>query len=277
MQHPYSLRKQRGQSAAEFLVFGSTILVTLFFGVMYLAKYADVKHATNQASRYAAFERALDPGRRVKSDDVIAQELRVRYFTHLQPIDNVTRTNDARAIQVPLWTQADGSPLLLDPADVSLSIQAAGHLERGVLGSVSGFWESRFRQTNHGIHRATVSAGLSEIGHFAADDPRRLALTIRSATAIGAGSYTSSGSTQGPNNTCPSVAGSVPHDRYLGSIGSALEFLLNTLQLESSELRWGIVKPDLVPEGSLVRNGDLQNWQNVAVAAQGSASPTVCP
>jgi hypothetical protein len=69
----------------------------------------------------------------------------------------------------------------------------------------------------------------------------------------------------------------VPHDRYLGSIGSALEFLLNTLQLESSELRWGIVKPDLVPEGSLVRNGDLQNWQNVAVAAQGSASPTVCP
>ncbi len=277
MQYPYSLRKQRGQSAAEFLVFGSTILVALFFGVMYLAKFADVKHATNQASRYAAFERALDPDRRVKSDEAIAQELRVRYFTNLQAVDNETRASDARATQIPLWSQADSSPLLPDPGEVSLNIEAAGNLERGVLGAVSGFWESRFRQTNHGIHRATVSAGLSEIGHFAADDPRRLALTIRSATAIGAGSYTSSGSTQGPNSTCRSVRGGVPHDQYFGFIGRALEFLLNTMQLERSELRWGIVKPDLVPEGSLVRNGDLQNWQNVTVAAQASASPTVCP
>lgn len=277
MQYPNALRRQRGQSAVEFLVFGSTILVALFFGVMYLAKYADVKHATNQASRYAAFERALDPDRRVKSDEVIAQELRVRYFTNLQPIDNATRANDARATQIPLWTQADGSPLLPDPADVSLNIEAAGNLDRGVLGTVSSFWEGRFRQTNHGIHRATVSAGLTEIGHFAANDLRRQALTIRSATAIGAGSYNSSGSTQGPNSTCRSVSGGVPHDRYFGFVGSALEFLLNTMQLERSELRWGIVKPDLVPEGSLVRNGDLENWQNVTVAAQGAASPTVCP
>lgn len=277
MHRQHFSRRQSGQSAVELLVFGSTVLLALFFGVIYLAKFADVKHATNQASRYAAFERALDPQRSVKSDAVIEQEVRVRYFTAARHIDNVTQVQDGHVEPIPLWSQADSTSLLTDYGQVTLQNEAAGSLGGSIVSGAGSFGAALFRQTNHGIHRATVSAGLTEIGHFPADDPRRLALTIRSATAIGAGSYNSSGSTQGPNNTCRSVSGGVLHDRYLGFIGSALEFLLNTIQLERSELRWGIVKPDLVPEGSLVRNGDLQNWQNVTVASQASASPTICP
>jgi hypothetical protein len=120
-----------------------------------------------------------------KSDEVIAQELRVRYFTHLRPIDNVTRTSDARAAQIPLWTQADGYSLLPDSGAVSLNFEAAGSLVGSIVSGVGSFGSALFRQTNHGIHRANVSAGLSEIGHFAADDLRwQVRLTQPSAIAM---------------------------------------------------------------------------------------------
>src|SRR5262245_24100839 len=69
---------QRGQAMSEFIA-AMALFIPLVFGVIYIGKYADIKHQAIQASRYAAMQRALDP-RRNRSDAAIQNETVARFF-----------------------------------------------------------------------------------------------------------------------------------------------------------------------------------------------------
>lgn len=263
--------RQAGQATTEFLVIAAAVLIPLFFGVYYLAKYADMKHATNQASRYAAFERSWDPASQVKTDAVIQDEVRVRFFSHKRDINFQDAPAQIAGAEVQLWRQANQQQLLRQYNDVQLARVAGGSLGGGIQTQVANFGATLFDQTNRGITNSTVTMEVAEVGHFAAADPRRLSLRIASTTAIGAGSWSASGSSSGPNSTCRSV-GRANLARLLQPVSSALGSVMS--QLESSRLTLGIIRPDLVPAGSLIQNGNTVSPQNVPVAAQSMAE---CP
>ena len=263
--------RETGQAMTEFLVIAAAVLIPLFFGIYYLAKYSDIKHATNQASRYAAFERSWDPDSQHKSDAVIQDEVRVRFFSHKRDIHYQDASSQIGDAEIQLWRQANQQLLLEDYDDVNLTQASGGSLGGGIQTQISNFGATLLGQKNHGITNSTVSMDVAEVGHFAAVDPRRLALTITSTTAIGAGSWSSSGSLSGPNSTCSSVANA--------SLGSYLERVYRFVKpvmdvLESSDLQIGLIRPDLVPEGSLIRNGNTSSPQNVPVGEQ---IKTNCP
>jgi uncharacterized protein (UPF0333 family) len=80
-----SFRTARGQATTEFLVM-LLVMIPLFIGVFYFARYANVKHSAIQASRYVAFERAWDPYQRAKNPSQLAEEARARFFMSGSPI-----------------------------------------------------------------------------------------------------------------------------------------------------------------------------------------------
>ncbi len=58
-------RLSRGQAMTEFLV-AMAVLVPIFFAISYLARYGDLQQRATQASRYAAFQRAMGSRVRLK-------------------------------------------------------------------------------------------------------------------------------------------------------------------------------------------------------------------
>ncbi|TMH76766.1 MAG: pilus assembly protein [Betaproteobacteria bacterium] len=70
--------KQRGQAMSEFVV-AMIAFVPLVLGVIYIGKYSDIKHQAIQASRYAAFERALDPHKH-EGGTTVQDETVARFF-----------------------------------------------------------------------------------------------------------------------------------------------------------------------------------------------------
>lgn len=69
----------RGQATLEFII-ACLVMVPMFFGIYYFARYSDIKQIGIQASRYAAFERTWDPTSIRKTDAVIQNEVRARFF-----------------------------------------------------------------------------------------------------------------------------------------------------------------------------------------------------
>ena len=255
----------------EFVVIAAAVLIPLFFGIYYVAKYADIKSSTNQASRYAAFERSWDPASQVKSDAVIQDEVRVRFFSHKREINYQDTPAQIAGAEVQLWRQANQQKLLKQYDDVKLAQADGGSLGGGIQTQVSNFGAMFFGQTNRGITNSTVTMDVAQVEHFPAGDPRRLALKIASTTAIGAGSWSASGSFSGPNSTCDGVATASLGDK-LQPIYSVVKPVMDVL--EGSDLQIGLIRPDLVPAGSLMRNGNTASPQNVPVNEQSRGN---CP
>jgi len=122
------LRSQRGQAMSEFIA-ALALFLPLFFGVVYIGKFADIKQQAIQASRFAAFERALDPSPGApESDQVIAEEARARFFTDgarnqgkLAFQDNTNGLTTAQTAPA-LWTDLSGAPLLQSYADPDIKV-----------------------------------------------------------------------------------------------------------------------------------------------------------
>jgi Flp pilus assembly protein TadG len=104
---------QRGQSTVEFVVI-ALALVPLLIGVTLLGKYLDLMNATEQASRYVAFEGASrNSSNTWKSDTELATEVRRRFFsTSAAPIKTNDSAGDFAAHRNPLWTDHTGRPFL---------------------------------------------------------------------------------------------------------------------------------------------------------------------
>lgn len=121
-------RLQRGQAMTEFAVL-ALALVPLFLLVPLIGQTADLVHATEAASRYAAFEAAVRyTGSTWTPDATLAADVRRRFFSHPDaPIKTGDVAGDFPAHRNPLWSDFAGRPLLPRFAD---SVNAATQIDR---------------------------------------------------------------------------------------------------------------------------------------------------
>src|SRR5262245_30461253 len=77
---------QHGKAMTAFVIVTMSVLLPLFFGVLYLGKLSDLKHGAIQASRFAAFQRAM--GNADERNDLIYEETRARFFVDPQQLNN---------------------------------------------------------------------------------------------------------------------------------------------------------------------------------------------
>ncbi len=97
-----SIKKQRGQGMVGFLVACVFVLVPLSVGMNYLSKVGDVRHKSQEAARYATWERTVwhqsssDYNR--KSDIEISREINQRVFSEQDKV--LDSTQDKRSVAV---------------------------------------------------------------------------------------------------------------------------------------------------------------------------------
>lgn len=125
--------RQRGQAMSEFII-ALVVLVPIFLAVSYLGRYGDLKQRAQQASRYAAFQRAMQPSSGQLADATIADQMRARFFLaptalakdgHLRSDDSAAKIKNDDG-QSPLWRDLAGKALLKDPSQVALQWADAG-------------------------------------------------------------------------------------------------------------------------------------------------------
>lgn len=116
-----------GQALAEFCVYLLAML-PLLLAVPLLGKYVDLVHASDQASRYVAFEAvAHDPLNGRLHDDQVSGEVARRFFNRLDaPLRSGERAVDSPAELNPLWVDHRLRPFLDDAGRlVSVTTRAA--------------------------------------------------------------------------------------------------------------------------------------------------------
>ena len=112
---------QSGQALAEFLVM-SGVLVAFLVLLPVIGKYQDISHATQMASRYVAFDAAMNGGGGHSFSNAadVETEVRRRFFAESDaPIKTRDVAGDFAAHSNANWTMPNGSPLLPRKADIS--------------------------------------------------------------------------------------------------------------------------------------------------------------
>ena len=122
---PSHCADQRGQALTEFLVL-AVALVPMFLLVPMIAKYQDLSHATQLASRYVAFD-AINRGGLAGDNAwsppaVLADEVRRRFYSNSDaPIKTGDVAGDFDANRNLFWRDPYGHPLIKSFSDVTLS------------------------------------------------------------------------------------------------------------------------------------------------------------
>lgn len=116
----------RGQALTEFLVV-ALALVPLFLLVPLIARYQDMGHSAQLASRYAAFDASWHNVMvsSWKDEAQLAAEVRRRFFGHpAAPIKTGDVAGEFTAHRNPFWVQPQGQPLMARFEDVDLTFGA---------------------------------------------------------------------------------------------------------------------------------------------------------
>lgn len=162
----------RGQGLVEFLVV-ALLLVPLFLLLPTIGKYFDIAHATQMASRYAAFDgmqRNSSTPDGWKPPAELAGEVRRRFFSNGDaPIKNGDIAGDFSAHRNPFWRDSQGNPLIRSTTDVHLSfgLDGKGASSAEGLGSASddtpfGLVPPIRDLPERGIYTANVSVDLAD-------------------------------------------------------------------------------------------------------------------
>lgn len=154
-------RRQSGQALTEFLV-AALAIVPLFLLIPLIAKYQDISHAAQLASRYAAFDATVNnPSTQgLKNPATLAQEVRRRFFSNIEaPI----RSNDAAgnflAHQNLFWRDPAGNALINDINAVGVTLAAAGTSGAQALPTV----RHAFDLPDRPLYRGAVSVPLANL------------------------------------------------------------------------------------------------------------------
>lgn len=154
---------QSGQALVEFLVV-AVALIPLFLLIPVIAKYQSIAHATQIASRYAAFDGLVrnDAQNTAKPLDQLQDEVRRRIFSNS---DAAIKTRDVagdfKAHQNLFWRTPDDRPLIAHFSDISLARSHEDAHDGPVLASKPGPFATGFGAA--GIGTAQVSVQLAKL------------------------------------------------------------------------------------------------------------------
>ena len=195
MKKPGATHLQRGQSLVEFLV-AMVFMIPLFLGVYYVSKYADLQQTTVQASRYAAFQRAMQPDEARLPTAEIEDKLRARFFTRGDAFGNGERLASSDSAnnlpssqgQVVFWRDLAGNPLLQSFGQVTLDFESEALTPWAAVANDQG--SMLYSQHNRPIQRANVEVSLMD--HLAGGQEP---LKIGASTATMGDAWSAEGST----------------------------------------------------------------------------------
>jgi hypothetical protein len=261
--HAASPRRQRGQALVEFLV-ATAALLPLVAGVVLVGRLQDLRAATLQSARYAAFGGALAG----TSSAGLQSEVRARFFTNP---DHVVRAADRRATPAgtnPHWTDvARAVPMIRAPADVAVQLSNArppGAAARAMTAATASV-DSVARLTGRSLdleHRgyfsAAVDVRIADLPSLAALGVAPLALQAR-AHVLG-----DDWSSAGPAETARRASALVPTSplRRVRPVFAPLAWALSLLEPALRDLCLAPLDPELVPLDRLGPPGsdDAGRW-----------------
>lgn len=249
----FAMQRQHGQAMTEFIV-AMAVLLPLFFGIVYVGKFADIKHQAVQASRFAAFERALDPSAKQEDNAVLVEETRARFFTDgsrnqgkIGYEDNTNGLATAATLNS-LWSDLSGTPLIQTYQDpntgISVNVSSNNSLAVGAFVPIDDGSQALFNNLNTGGQvQADVEVPIANIASLPAP-LNNLNVKVAARTVV-AGDAWNGGGTQ--NVADHFTVTSVP--------GKAISFLNNIpginelfeLLADTPAPQLGCVKPDVVP------------------------------
>ena len=199
--HPAHSRPtlQRGQALTEFIVL-AVALVPMFLLVPMIAKYQDLSHATQLASRYVAFD-AINRGGLQGNNDwappaLLADEVRRRFYSNTDaPIKTDDVAGDFDANRNLFWRDPYGNPLVKKFSDVTLSFGDGAATQTDGFSAASDtavFNKIPVANANHiglaapGIYTANVSVALANLpaGIRSVEPFDKLDLTIQRRTSL---------------------------------------------------------------------------------------------
>ena len=206
--------RQSGQALTEFLVVAAA-LIPLFLLIPVIAKYQDISHSTQLASRYVAFEAMTrnDSASTWKPETQLADEVRRRFFSNA---DAAVKTNDVagnfKANQNLFWRDPKDGPLIQDIGrDVQLSFgvgNGASHASAFTAASDGTLFvlHDQLGLSAKGVYTANVSVAIANLpaGLKFYEPFDKLNLSIGRSTSVAIDSWTARNS-QGVENK---IAGS---------------------------------------------------------------------
>nr|WP_314625948.1 hypothetical protein [uncultured Noviherbaspirillum sp.] len=167
----------RGQALTEFLIV-SLVLIPLFLLIPLIGKYQDISHATQMASRYAAFDAVLrnDSHNSWKPPRQLEAELRQRIFGPAGA--GIVTTPENGPVSRDNWRDPYGNALVRAPDDVTLTFgveHGATHEEAYAgaddtavfpLAAAAGLGSRGLYRANVAVALANLPAGLKSVEPF---------------------------------------------------------------------------------------------------------------
>lgn len=162
---------QHGQATVEFIVL-SVALIPLFLLFPMIGKYQDIRHATQMASRYAAFDATtrndIQSPDGWKPEGQLADEVRRRFFSNSDaPIKTNDVAGDFDANRNLAWRDPYDHPLISRFSDVSVSFGAGGATHaNGLTAAGDGAPFNRasvMRLQAQGVYTANVAVALANL------------------------------------------------------------------------------------------------------------------
>ncbi len=211
------LASQRGQALTEFVVI-SLVLVPLLLLIPMIAKYQDMAHATQLASRYVAFEAmtrndGMGDGS-FKSVDELGQEASRRFFGNANaPIKTGDAAGNFKAHQSMFWRDHKGNALIKNfGSDVMVTFghaKSASHDEAYSVASDAKPFDTKsvnlrekMKLKANGIYSANVSLNVANLDSAAGgitkvfDEFKNIDLVITRRTSLVPDTWTASGPEQ---------------------------------------------------------------------------------
>lgn len=233
----------RGQSLVEFLV-ALAVLMPLFVAITFAGRYGDLQQTATQASRYAAFQRAMQPNSGRLSDATIEDQMRARFFAagdtlnkgRIQSDDSVSKLKKADT-QPALWEDLSGEPLMKAYDQITLT-WADTAIGTGAVASAMGVMTKTAGKSYPGGRVARVEVKLNNKLDQINDSPKPI--VIAAATAAAGDGLSSSGS-QGTRDAAATI---VPTSYIPDALSGFLELAIDLFEPEGPKL--GCIKPDVV-------------------------------
>ncbi|HUI61164.1 MAG TPA: hypothetical protein VLX90_13130 [Steroidobacteraceae bacterium] len=245
----HAMRRQRGQSMTEFLV-AMAAIVPLFLGIVYVGKFVDIKHQAVQASRFAAFERAMDPDSTHESLQVLQEETRARFFTDGARNQGKIGFQDSTSglatsgTTNAAWYQLNGTPLLQNYSGIQVNA-SSNSMDVGSFTAVNQASRVFSNLNRNGQIQADVVVPISNIASLPAP-LNNLNLNVAARTVVAGDTWEGSSSRNvADQQTFATDWGKNP---VLQGFKALLAPLALVFTDDGSPPQFGCVRPDVVPQ-----------------------------
>lgn len=252
-----SLRFQRGQAMAEFVVVATFFIVPLLLCMTYLARVEDSRFRIHESARYAAWERTVwyrsGSDYVIKNDADLAHEISNRILVPGNramdtQVDRQAISSNSYKLDPFLYTDSGGTKPMLKRVGNQQALAQVGYSEaaqNNVIAQATNLVASKgLKIPSSGIATSTVSVELEKIPLLTSMLPANF--TSNAQNAILGGAWNA----RGPDNVKSRVKGTVLTG-YVNSIPmfTALQSVIGVLfpEIAPNSLIFGHIDPDRVP------------------------------